>query len=285
MGKQVRLVVKTLAGPLTSNSLADASGISREARREAWPLLVLRGPGLPRPEGRGLAPGHSVTSGYGRTIVLRSVDIAVAKGTVVALLGPNGAGKTTLLRTAIGLIKPSTGTITVRRTDLTRKPSHIHARHGACLIPEGRGVFGSLTVRDNLRLQIPKWDKTNASVEQVTDAFPVLGKRLHQYAGDLSGGEQQMLALGRAFPSNPCVVLLDEVSMGLAPRIVDELFASLRQLAALGVALLLVEQYVNRAMEMADQIVLLDRGQVSFAGPPSELDEAAVLRHYLGTDG
>jgi branched-chain amino acid transport system ATP-binding protein len=143
-------------------------------------------------------------------------------------------------------------------------------------------VFRGLTVRDNLRMHVPTWAGDN-SIEAAVSAFPVLGQRLDQLAGNLSGGQQQMLALSRAYLSNPSVVLLDEVSMGLAPRVVDEIFVSLRNLATRGVSLLLVEQYVERALEMADEVILLDRGRVSFSGQPRDLDTEALLRHYLGT--
>jgi branched-chain amino acid transport system ATP-binding protein len=223
-----------------------------------------------------------VEARYGNSIVLREVNLTVSRGQIVALLGPNGAGKTTLLRTASGLLKPSRGTVHVAGQDLTDAPANRHARAGLCLIPEGRGIWRHLTVRENLRLQVPPWSRDTA-IDTAIEMFPILGRRIRQSAGTLSGGQQQMLALARAFLSNPDVVLLDEVSMGLAPKIVDEIFQALGRLSDSGVALLIVEQYINRALEMAHQVVLLDRGSVSFAGPPSELDESAVLRGYLGT--
>jgi branched-chain amino acid transport system ATP-binding protein len=225
---------------------------------------------------------HGVTAGYGRATVLRDVHLTVPAGSVVALLGPNGAGKTTLLRTASGLLRPRGGHVLVNGIDLTGGAPHRRARAGVCLIPEGRGVFRGLTVRDNLRMHVPTWAGDN-SIEAAVSAFPVLGQRLDQLAGNLSGGQQQMLALSRAYLSDPSVVLLDEVSMGLAPRVVDEIFVSLRNLATRGVSLLLVEQYVERALEMADEVILLDRGCVSFSGQPRDLDTEALLRHYLGT--
>jgi branched-chain amino acid transport system ATP-binding protein len=199
------------------------------------------------------------------------------------LLGPNGAGKTTLLRTASGLLKPRSGRVLISGEDVTSQPPNRRAKSGLCLIPEGRGIFRSLTVRENLRMQVPTWSK-DSSVDQAIEAFPVLGQRLGQLAGSMSGGQQQMLALARSYLSNPSVVLLDEVSMGLAPKVVDEIFESLRQLAATGVSMLLVEQYINRALEMADVVVLLDRGQVAYDGQPSNLEQDAVLRSYLGLD-
>jgi branched-chain amino acid transport system ATP-binding protein len=226
---------------------------------------------------------RNVTAGYGRTTVLRDVSLTVPSGRLVALLGPNGAGKTTLLRVASGLLRPAAGEVLLAGENVTRCAPNQRARSGLCLIPEGRGIFRSLTVRDNLRMQVPPWERDTA-VDIAVAAFPILGQRLSQVAGSLSGGQQQMLALGRAYLSRPAVVLLDEVSMGLAPRVVDEIFAALASLATTGVALLLVEQYVNRALEMADDVVLLDRGAVTYAGAAGDLDEAAVLRGYLGGD-
>jgi branched-chain amino acid transport system ATP-binding protein len=226
----------------------------------------------------------NVNAGYGKTTVLRDVSFAVPTGAIVALLGPNGAGKTTLLRTASGLLKVSSGTVLVSGTDVTAMSPNRRTKTGLCLIPEGRGIFRTLTVRDNLRIQVPTWVKDPLAMERAVEAFPILGRRMSQTAGSMSGGEQQMLALARSYIANPSVVLLDEVSMGLAPLIVNEIFESLQRLAATGVALLLVEQYVNRALEMADRVVLLDRGQVAFDGVPSELEQDTVLQGYLATE-
>ena len=226
---------------------------------------------------------RGITAGYGRTTVLRDVDLAVRPGSVVALLGPNGAGKTTLLRVAAGLLAPQAGRIAIAADDVTRQRPSQRARRGLCLIPEGRGVFPNLTVRDNLRLQVPPW-KQEKSVEPALEAFPVLRERLAQTAGSMSGGQQQMLALSRCFLSDPKVVLLDEVSMGLAPRIIDEIFEALLELGRRGVALLLVEQYVSRALHVADHVYLLGRGRVNFSGAPDELDETELMRRYIGGD-
>ena len=248
-------------------SLTTAASAQRQARETA-PALRL----------------SSISAGYGRTAVLRDVSISVPQTEIVALLGPNGAGKTTLLRTASGLLRPTSGTIEIAGKDVTRASPAKRARAGLSLIPEGRGIWRNLTVRENLRLQVPPWLR-NDSVAAAIEMFPILGDRLDQAAGTLSGGQQQMVALSRAYLAQPSVVLLDEVSMGLAPKVVDEIFEALRKLADAGVALLLVEQYVTRALAMADRVVLLDRGHVSFSGRPSELDEEAVLRGYLGVEG
>lgn len=224
---------------------------------------------------------RAVTAGYGRTTVLCDVNLAVPQGRVVALLGPNGAGKTTLLRTAAGLLAPSAGQITVGGADHTRSRPNRRARAGLCLVPEGRGIFPNLSVRENLLLQVPPWRK-DTGYEPALDAFPILKQRLAQSAGSMSGGQQQMLALSRCFLAEPKVVLLDEVSMGLAPRIIDEIFTALVRLSQAGVALLLVEQYVTRALSVADHVYLLGRGTVTFSGPPSELDEDELMRRYMG---
>jgi branched-chain amino acid transport system ATP-binding protein len=229
----------------------------------------------------GILELRGVTAGYGRTTVLRDVDLAVAPGSVVALLGPNGAGKTTLLRVAAGLLGVEHGQVLLGGEDVTKSRPHQRTRGGLCLVPEGRGVFPNLSVRENLLLQVPPWLKEQ-SFEPALDAFPILKERLGQTAGSLSGGQQQMLALSRCFLSDPKVVLLDEVSMGLAPRVIDEIFSALVRLSQDGVSLLLVEQYVTRALKVSDHVYLLGRGSVTFSGAPSELDEAELVRRYVG---
>lgn len=224
---------------------------------------------------------EGVSAGYGAATVLRGIDLVVPAGSKLALLGPNGAGKTTLLRVAAGLLSARSGSVSINGQDVTRHRSDARAGAGLCLIPEGRGVFRELTVRENLRLMTPA-AHGKPDLDRVTDAFPVLGKRMDQLAGSMSGGEQQMLALSRCWLAKPQVVLLDEVSMGLAPLIVDEIFLALGRLAAEGVALVIVEQYVDRALELADRVQLLVRGETRFSGPASDLDRDAVLSEYLG---
>jgi branched-chain amino acid transport system ATP-binding protein len=226
---------------------------------------------------------HGIDAGYGGTTVLRDVTLVIPDGAVVALLGPNGAGKTTLLRTASGLIKPSSGRMELDGVDVTGWRPHQLVSAGVCHIPEGRGIFRNLSVRDNLLLQTPDVAEDEA-VERAVDAFPVLGQRLGQVAGTMSGGEQQMLALARTYVSWPRIVLLDEVSLGLAPLIVDEIFEFLGRLARTGVSLLVVEQFVTRALAASDFVYLLSHGTLSFAGEPGELDGADVFSHYVGAD-
>jgi len=246
--------------------------------------------GLDDPKASAPAPAtgalelRDITAAYGRTTVLRDVSVSVGRGVVQALLGPNGAGKTTLLRTAAGLMRPSSGSIWLGGEDVTKQPAFERAHGGVCLVPEGRGIFRRLSVRDNLTLQIPPWAPRGTGMDRALEAFPILKQRLGQIAGTMSGGEQQILAVARCYVSSPSVVLLDEVSMGLAPRIVDQIFESLMRLVSEGISILLVEQYVNRALEMASTVYLLNRGEIAFSGPASDLDEATVMRGYLGAD-
>jgi branched-chain amino acid transport system ATP-binding protein len=225
---------------------------------------------------------RGIRASYGETVVLRDVDLAVPETGIVALIGPNGAGKTTLLRVASGLLSPDAGQVLLDGEDVTGWPPHRLAALGMCHVPEGRGIYRSLTVEENLRLQARPGTEEEA-MQRAAEAFPALLERRAQPAGTLSGGEQQMLALTRAYLRRPRLILLDEVSMGLAPRIVDEIFAFLSRLAAEGTALLLVEQYVTRALAMADFVFLLNRGHVRFAGEPSEVADEDVFARYLGT--
>jgi branched-chain amino acid transport system ATP-binding protein len=224
---------------------------------------------------------RNVSAGYDTGLVLRNVDLVIPDNAVVALLGPNGAGKTTLLRVASGLLPPASGQILIDGEDVTGAPPFELNRRGVCHVPEGRGIFRALSVADNLRLQAPRGSGREA-INRAVEAFPRLGERLKQNAATMSGGEQQMLALAHAYVSDPSVVLLDEVSMGLAPKVVDEIFVHIQKIAARGAALLLVEQYIPRALEVADYVCILNRGRVRFVGEPAEIGEEAVLKSYLG---
>lgn len=226
---------------------------------------------------------ENVTSGYQGTTVLRDITLRVPPGRAVALLGPNGAGKTTLLRTASGLVRPTAGQVYLEGAKVTGLPAHRRACRGLCDIPEGRGIFPSLTVRENLVLQSPR-GREGQTLAVAVEAFPRLGSLLRRTAGTLSGGEQQMLALVRAYATEPRVVLVDELSLGLAPLIVDRLFEILAAMVRRGTALLLVEQYVTRALDLASDAYLLSRGSVVFSGPAAELSDTDVFEHYLSID-
>jgi branched-chain amino acid transport system ATP-binding protein len=220
-------------------------------------------------------------AGYGRTEVLHGVDLRVPAGKAVALLGANGAGKSTLLKTIAGLVPARTGSIRLLGEAVERRPANARARKGICLIPEGRGIFRRLTVRENLAMQAGKGD-VGAAIERAAELFPVLGERLNQLAGTLSGGQQQMLALGRALVTNPQVVMADELSVGLAPVVVDEILEAVSVLRAEGRSLLIVEQYVERAVELADYVYILHKGGIVFVGEPAQCASGVVFEQYLG---
>ena len=224
---------------------------------------------------------RNVSGGYGRHTVLRNVSLTVPDRKVVALLGANGAGKTTLLRIASGMLPIRSGRLLLDGVDVTRWPAYRLARAGLCHVPEGRGIFRALSVRDNLRLGAPRSADLRA-IPEAAEAFPRLGERLAQPAGTLSGGEQRMLALARPLLAKSRMILLDEVSIGLAPKVVDMLFEHLRNLANGGASLLLVEQYVSRALELADYAYILRKGRIIFAGEPKHLTSERVLVSYLG---
>jgi branched-chain amino acid transport system ATP-binding protein len=227
---------------------------------------------------------RTITAGYGTTTILRDVNLSVPSSSVVALLGPNGAGKTTLLRVASGLIRPTGGQVFMDGVEVTRRPSYALARTGMCHLPEGRGIFPSLTVRENLVLLSPRGRQPEA-IEEALEMFPALGRRLRQHAGSMSGGEQQMLALVRAVVTKPKLVVVDEASLGLSPLVVDTVFDALRRIVASGTSLLLVEQYVARALDLAETTYLLNRGKIVFSGPSSNLRDSDLFEQYLGIDG
>jgi branched-chain amino acid transport system ATP-binding protein len=225
---------------------------------------------------------HGVTAGYGDTMVLRDVNFSVGAGEVVALLGPNGAGKTTLLRTATGLVRPRSGTVEVDGKDLTGRAAHEFTRGGVCHLPEGRGIFPSLSVKDNLVIQA-RGRRMDDAVTECTELFPVIGNRLGQTAGSLSGGEQQMLALARAYLTSPRVVVVDEASLGLAPLVVDKIYEALQQLVTKGMSLVVVEQYVQKALELAQTVYILSKGQVIHSSAATEITSDEIYDRYLGT--
>ena len=223
-----------------------------------------------------------VSAGYGRVRVLADVDVTVPAGSVVALLGANGAGKTTLLRVAAGLLRATSGTVRMFGDDVSSASPVVRARRGLTMMPEGRGIFPGMTVRDNIYVLIPRRDRKEA-LDGATALFPELSTRLGQEAGTLSGGEQQMLALARCYVRQPKLILLDEISMGLAPLAIDRIYERVRSLAEAGTAVMLVEQYVHRALGLASYAYVLTRGRIAFSGPAAELGRDEVMARYLGT--
>jgi len=226
---------------------------------------------------------RDVVGGYGDTTVLRGVSLIVPESSVVALLGPNGAGKTTTLRMASGLLRPTSGAVLFDGEDVSKLSPYRRSARGLCHVPEGRGIFPSLTVRENVVMYARRGSENNAW-DRAVEVFPVLGTRRRQIAGTLSGGEQQMLALSRAYVANPRLVLVDEASLGLAPLVVDDIFEFLAKLAGAGSSLLLVEQYVSRALALAETVYLLNQGQIVYAGNSADLDEAQIFALYTGVD-
>jgi len=224
---------------------------------------------------------REVTGGYGQTTVLRGVSITVPASGVVALLGPNGAGKTTLLKMVSGFLRPSSGSIRLFGDDAVGIAPYRRFEEGLCHVPEGRGVFRSLTVRENLIMQSRKGEEAQA-ISQACEVFPALGRRIGYVAGTLSGGEQQMLAMAAAYVRNPSLILVDEASLGLAPLIVDQVFAFLRQVTSEGAALLIVDQFVTRALEMATTAYVLRQGEITYSGAADELLDGELFSQYLG---
>ena len=230
-------------------------------------------------------------AGYGRTEVLHGISLEVPKGALVCLIGSNGAGKTTTMRAISGMIRPSAGAVLLNGADVTSFDSHRIARLGLAHSPEGRRVFPTMSVTDNLLLGAfprfigarPKGDVA-ADLEDAMELFPVLKKRRTQLAGTLSGGEQQMLAMARAVMLNPDVVLLDEPSMGLSPILVEEVFAIIRRLKEKNVTMLLVEQFAAAALEVADYAYVLESGSIALHGKAESVKkDPAVREAYLGS--
>ncbi|MEV7430336.1 MULTISPECIES: ABC transporter ATP-binding protein [unclassified Nocardioides] len=208
---------------------------------------------------------------YGRIEVLRGVDLAVPKGAVMALLGPNGAGKSTLVKVISGQKKPTSGDVHLGGVNVRGAGSEELARLGLCTVPEGRSVFPNLTVEENLRLMSYAGVPAGAVLDTAYSYFPRLAERRHQLAGTMSGGEQQMLAMSRALASDPALLLLDELSMGLAPLIVDELYDTVAQIAASGVSILCIEQFARTALRVSDYAAVMSGGRIVASGEPAEV--------------
>jgi branched-chain amino acid transport system ATP-binding protein len=224
---------------------------------------------------------RGIHAAYDRIDVLFGIDLEVPESSVVALLGPNGAGKSTALRVAAGLHPPTAGDVMIagRRVNGVR-PEEL-ARRGLCLIPEGRGIFPNLTVRENLRMMSYTGVSESVIEERAFDRFPRLQERRTQTAGTLSGGEQQMLAMARGLATDPAVLILDELSMGLAPIIVEELYGIVAQVAQQGVSILVVEQFASTVLGVADYAAIIVHGRIARAGRPAELRDD-LSKAYLG---
>jgi ABC-type branched-subunit amino acid transport system ATPase component len=218
---------------------------------------------------------HGLYASYGAVQVLRSIDFTVKRGEIVALLGTNGAGKSTILRCISGVMKPDAGTVLLDGEDITGMAPEDAVRKGVCQVPGGRGLLPSLTIEENLRMGAYPIRKDKARVkagyDKVYAAFPRLAERRKQLAGTLSGGEAQMLAIGRAFMTTPKLMMIDELSLGLAPLIVQDLVERVREINDEGVSMVLVEQSANLALTITDHSYFIEKGQVRFDGLSSEL--------------
>jgi branched-chain amino acid transport system ATP-binding protein len=225
---------------------------------------------------------RSIRAGYGPIEVLHGVDFQVYPGKVAALLGPNGGGKSTLLNVCAGVHQPDEGEVWFEGENVTKTSAGALSRRGICTVPEGRGVFPNLTVRENV-LMATQVGAEMAHLEEVTySRFPRLGERRKQLAGTLSGGEQQMLALARAFGTDPKLVMLDELSMGLAPIVVRQLYELVTELATQGLSILVVEQFARTVLPIADSVAVMLQGQIVRRGTPADLEDE-LSSSYLGS--
>ena len=254
-----------MRSPMPSSEAEAATGSTILAPRQA-PVIELR----------------RVRAAYGRIEVLHDIDLTLPAGTVLALLGPNGAGKSTILKVASGQLVPTSGCFHVLGRHGNGIAPDALARAGLCTIPEGRAVFPNLTVSENLRMMTFGGLSRRHVEDRACERFPRLAERRRQLAGTLSGGEQQMLAMARALSTDPAALLLDEISMGLAPMVVDELYTLVAQVAAEGVAILLTEQFARAALRVADRVALVTQGRVVAQGAPDELPEDLAVA-YLGS--
>jgi branched-chain amino acid transport system ATP-binding protein len=228
-----------------------------------------------------------VDAAYGPFRALFDVSLEVGADEALAVLGPNGAGKTTLARVASGLVAPTSGTVSIGGTDLTGRRAVHYARAGVAHAPEGRSVFATFTVEENLRLYFDGSlgrGEVAAGLDRAFELFPQLGKRRRQGAGTLSGGEQRMLSMARVLVEEPDLLIADELSLGLAPIIIDEVYATLTAIRESGTAMLIIEQQVAHALELCDRVVFMDHGQIRWDGPPEEAADV-VVDHLFDTAG
>ncbi|MCW5680328.1 MAG: ABC transporter ATP-binding protein [Xanthobacteraceae bacterium] len=221
---------------------------------------------------------EGINTFYGRSHILRNVSFHVNAGETVTLLGRNGMGKTTLLRTLMGLVHPASGRIALNGADVTSQRASVRARSGLALVPEGRGIFPNLTVDENLTFASRKggWD-----LQRVYSVFPRLAERKHHWGNELSGGEQQMLSIGRALMTNPSIILLDEATEGLAPKLRDEIWNTVKQITASGIAAIIVDKNLTDLLALADRNTIMAKGEIVFDGTSAALraDEALIHRH------
>jgi branched-chain amino acid transport system ATP-binding protein len=228
---------------------------------------------------------QGLRAGYGKIEVLHEVALSIEQGQIVTLIGANGAGKTTLLKTISGLIRPAAGVIDFEGESIVRRPPHRIVARGLSHVPEGRAILKRMTVLDNLRMgaYVRSDAEVNRDIDSVFTRFPVLSERRDQMAGTLSGGEQQMLAIGRALVARPRLLLLDEPSLGLAPKFVTRIFLTLRELKQEGKTILLVEQNARQALQVADRGYVMERGRIVLTGSGQELLNTPEVRQtYLG---
>jgi len=234
---------------------------------------------------RPLLEARGLDTYYGQSHVLRDLSLSIAGGETIGLMGRNGMGKTTLVRTLVGLIRPRRGQVLLDGEDVTAVPTHIIARRGVAYVPEGRGIFASLSVAENLMIAgsgavegTERW-----SLARVLELFPRLGQRLRHRGDQLSGGEQQMLAIGRALMTNPRLLLLDEATEGLAPLLREEIWRTIRLIRATGMTSLVIDKTVTSVTAIADRIIILVKGEIVFQGSPQELKAHPDLMHrHLG---
>ncbi len=228
---------------------------------------------------------ENVVAGYGHITALKSINLEVPQGSIVSLIGANGAGKSTTMRSIMGLVKPTEGRITFEGKDITSMKTHDIVKSGISLVPEGRQILQDMSVYENLEMgaYIRKDKDIEADIKKVFKRFPILDERSYQLGGTLSGGQQQMLAIGRALMARPKLLLLDEPSMGLAPLVVNEIFEVIKEISAEGTTVLLVEQNVRQALKIADYAYVLETGKIVLSGPAEEIrHDPRVMEAYLG---
>ena len=226
---------------------------------------------------------ENINTHYGRSHILRGVSFRVAPGETVSLLGRNGMGKTTLLRTLAGLVRPSSGIIRLNGADVTASRASVRSRAGLAIVPEGRGIFPNLTVSENLTFasRANRKGERPWPLERIYALFPRLAERRHHWGNELSGGEQQMLSIGRALMTSPSIILLDEATEGLAPKLRDEIWSTVKQITQSGIAAIIVDKNLNDLLALADRNTIMAKGEIVFDGTSAALraDEALIHRH------